>query len=328
MSDEGAHVLLGLSAVSLARWIASVWSSRIRRDSFVRVGKVSELNIFPVKSCPGIPLQTAKAEITGLVWEDMYDRQWMLARPNGDFLSQRHYSKMALIRVSSHKDDIHLDAPGQPTLVLKKNPPVDKSRFIMTRVWGLRLLGMDCGDEAAHWFQKFLQTEEDVRLVVSSGSMPKKDSSKEIKPWGNPAQPGDLALFSDFGGFLVMNEASLDTLNERLEKKVTFRTFRPNIVISGCEAFAEDCWDELRIGDKDPLSFRILDPCTRCVLTTVNPDTGERNKDRQPLETLKQFRCFPTYGNDPIFGVNAALDNTGSIKVGDSVYALRKRRNS
>ena len=47
------------------------------------------------------------------------------------------------------------------------------------------------------------------------------------------------ALFSDFGGYLVMNEASLGALNDRLQNKVTFRTFRPNIVISGCDAFAE-----------------------------------------------------------------------------------------
>ncbi|XP_048735272.1 mitochondrial amidoxime-reducing component 1-like [Ostrea edulis] len=323
MFDDKAHVLLALSAASLARWLASVWSSRVRRSRFVRVGEVSELNLFPVKSCQGIPLQKARAEVTGLESDGLHDRQWMLVRANGDFLSQRHYSRMALVRVSSHRGNIHLDAPEQPTLVLPKNPPVDKSRFMMTRVWGLRVLGMDCGDEAARWFQKYLEAEG-VRLVVSSGSMPKKDSSEERKPWENPAQPGDMALFSDFGGYLVMNAASLNALNERLERKVTFRTFRPNIVISGCESFAEDCWDELRIGDTDPMFFRILDPCTRCILTTVNPDTGERNKDRQPLETLKQFRCFPPYGSDPIFGVNAALDNTGTIQVGDPVYALRK----
>lgn len=57
----------------------------------------------------------------------------MLVRANGDFLSQRQYSKMALVRVSNHHDNIHLDAPGQPTLVLPKNPPVDQSRFMMTR---------------------------------------------------------------------------------------------------------------------------------------------------------------------------------------------------
>lgn len=289
----------------------------------MRVGKVSELNLYPVKSCPGIPLQSARAESAGLVSEGLYDRQWMLVRANGDFLSQRQYSKMALVRVSNHHDNIHLDAPGQPTLVLPKNPPVDQSRLMMTRVWGLKVLGMDCGDEAARWFQTFLQAEG-VRLVVSSGPMPKKDSSKMLKPWGNPAQPGDLALFSDCGGYLVMNDASLEDLNGRLQNKVTFKSFRPNIVVSGSQAFAEDCWEEIRIGETNPLYFRMLDPCTRCILTTVNPDTGERNKDRQPLETLKKFRCMPPYGDDPIFGVNAALDNNGTIQIGDPVYALLK----
>lgn len=65
--------------------------------------------------------------------------------------------------------------------------------LVFDRVWGLKVLGMDCGDEAARWFQTFLQAEG-VRLVVSSGSMPKKDSSKMLKPWGNPAQPGDLVM--------------------------------------------------------------------------------------------------------------------------------------
>lgn len=74
MLDEGGHVLLALSVASLARWLASVWSSRVRRGRFVRVGKVTELNIYPVKSCPGIPLERAKAENAGLVSEGLHDR--------------------------------------------------------------------------------------------------------------------------------------------------------------------------------------------------------------------------------------------------------------
>ncbi|XP_048735271.1 mitochondrial amidoxime-reducing component 1-like [Ostrea edulis] len=323
MLDDRAQVLLALSAASLARWLASVWSSRARRDRFVRVGEVSELYLFPVKSCQGIPLRKARTEVTGLESDGLHDRQWMLMRPNGEYVSQRHFPKLALVRVSSHQNDIHLDAPDQPTLILQKNPPVDTSSFIMANVTGVSILAMDCGDQAGLWFQTFLQ-REGFRLVVSLCSMPKRETADKERPWGNPAKIGDLCTFSDNCPYMLMTEASLDALNMRLTKKVGFKTFRPSIVISGCEAFAEDWWEELRIGDTSSVNFRILDPCTKCILPNVNPDTGERNQDKEPLQTLKKFRCFPPYGRDPIFGVNAALDNTGTIQVGDPVYAIRK----
>lgn len=74
MLEEGGHVLLALTVASLARWLASVWSSRVRRGQFVRVGKVSELSLYPVKSCPGIPLHSARAENAGLVSDGLHDR--------------------------------------------------------------------------------------------------------------------------------------------------------------------------------------------------------------------------------------------------------------
>ena len=74
MSEERWNVLLALSVASLGRWLASLWTSRNRRDQFVRVGQVSDLSLFPVKSCQGIPLQKARAEVTGLVSEGLYDR--------------------------------------------------------------------------------------------------------------------------------------------------------------------------------------------------------------------------------------------------------------
>ena len=45
--------------------------------------------------------------------------------------------------------------------------------------------------------------------------------------------------FQDMFPYLLMSEASVEDLNTRLEKPVTLNNFRPNIVVSECEPYAE-----------------------------------------------------------------------------------------
>ncbi|XP_023566156.1 mitochondrial amidoxime-reducing component 1-like [Octodon degus] len=135
--------------------------------------------------------------------------------------------------------------------------------------------------------------------------------------------PSDQVAYSDASPFLVLSEASLADLNSRLEKKVKASHFRPNLVIAGCGAYAEDSWDELLIGDA---RLRRVMPCTRCILTTVDPDTGVMSR-KEPLQTLRSYRqCDPSkqkiYGQSPLFGQYFALQSPGTVRVGDAVYLL------
>lgn len=113
---------------------------------------------------------------------------------------------------------------------------------------------------------------------------------------------------------MLISEASLADLNNRLEQPLPMLRFRPNLVVSGCEPYAEDQWWRIRIGG---LTFRVVKPCSRCVIPTINPETGE--KGVEPLRTLSQYRRD---GNKVYFGQNLLHDGTGELKLGMAAEVL------
>lgn len=184
-------------------------------------------------------------------------------------------------------------------------------------MFGLDIKGRDCGDEAAQWFTNFLKTEA-FRLVQFESNM-KGRSSKKIFPFVQNYQ----VAYPDCSPIMVLSEASLADLNTRLEKKVKMSQFRPNIVVTGCDAFEEDTWDELLIGN---VEMKKVLSCPRCIMTTVDPDTGVMDR-KEPLETLKSYRlCDPSekaiYKSSPLFGIYYSVEKIGSLKVGDPVYQM------
>lgn len=202
--DESTQFAFALLAGAAVKWISAEWFRKKKEKQFERVGTLSALNLFPVKSCRGISLQSARCTVLGLQSNGVIDRHWMITRPNGDFLTQRQEPKMALITASIHGNMIHLDAPGMATLKLPKNPKVaNKSNIRMCRVWGDNIEALDCGEEADNWVRKFLQFEN-IHLVCSADGMPKRDASLEKKAWGNPAQPGDLVMYTTTVAQLVV----------------------------------------------------------------------------------------------------------------------------
>jgi uncharacterized protein YcbX len=120
--------------------------------------------------------------------------------------------------------------------------------------------------------------------------------------------------FADGFPFLLISDASLADLNQRLEQPVPMNRFRPNLVVSGCEAFAEDGWQSIRIGS---IGFRVVKPCDRCVITTVDQTQGIRGKE--PLLTLAQYR---RWDGKIWFGQNLIHEQLGMLKVGDSVEII------
>jgi uncharacterized protein YcbX len=128
------------------------------------------------------------------------------------------------------------------------------------------------------------------------------------------AQPGDRTAFSDGFPLLLISQASLDDLNGRLDTPISMLRFRPNLVVQGCAAFAEDHWKEMRIGD---LRFRIVKPCSRCIIPSIDPATGERGLE--PLRTLASYR---KRGDKIYFGQNVIADGQGEIRVGMTVELM------
>nr|XP_010597724.1 mitochondrial amidoxime reducing component 2 [Loxodonta africana] len=139
----------------------------------------------------------------------------------------------------------------------------------------------------------------------------------------SPSVQNYEVAYPDCSPILVLSEASLADLNTRLEKKAKMEHFRPNIIVTGCGPFDEDTWDELLIGN---VELKKVMACSRCILTTVDPDTGVRDR-KEPLETLKSYRlCDPSerhiYKSSPLFGIYYLVEKCGSLRVGDPVYRM------
>jgi uncharacterized protein YcbX len=124
----------------------------------------------------------------------------------------------------------------------------------------------------------------------------------------------DRVSFADGYPFLVISEASLADLNARLEQPIGMERFRPNIVVSGVDAFAEDRWTGVRMGD---IGFRAVKPCSRCTITTIDPVLATKSKE--PLRTLAAYR---RWDNEVWFGMNLIGDGTGRLSVGDGITQL------
>ena len=122
--------------------------------------------------------------------------------------------------------------------------------------------------------------------------------------------------FADGYPLLLIGQASLEDLSQRVGRPLEMLRFRPNLVIEGCEAYAEDGWKRLRIGD---LEFRVVKPCSRCIMTTVDPQTGERDADREPFATLQKYR---SEADGAMFGQNLVNDGNGRLEVGMPVTIL------
>jgi uncharacterized protein len=115
----------------------------------------------------------------------------------------------------------------------------------------------------------------------------------------------------------VISQASLEDLNQRLPTAVSMQRFRPNIVISGSAAFAEDTWQQIKIGE---VAFDAVKRCSRCILTTVDPHTGQKDPNTEPLRTLGQYRR----GDGGVyFGMNLIPRSSGTLKLNDKLTVLK-----
>lgn len=270
---------------------------------------VTELHVYPVKSCRGIAIETAEVGRMGI----RYDRQWMFVDEEGMFLAQRadatvgvEARTLCLIRTAFVDGTLRLTAPDMPPLDVpldgRDGPAMD------VQVWDARTTGIDQGDEAAAWAGEFLSRERPgaYRLVRMRNDVTRLPSK------------GDSALaFADGYPFLIISEASLADLNRRLAEPLPMNRFRPNIVLGECEPYQEDRLDRLRIG---AVELEGMSLCPRCPIPTTNQDTGERSKE--PLRTLATYRRMD---RGVMFGRNFNHHTVGRIAVGDPVRALTMR---
>ncbi len=266
---------------------------------------LSGLFLYPVKALRGCAVSVAALDQLGLVG----DRRFLIVDELGRFLTQRTLPRMALITTAL--EATHLTLSTSPAHSVRVPRASDSAALLRTvSVWKSEgLLAEDCGDPAAAFLSDFLATH--CRLVRIGG----KFSRPILKP---VARAGDTVTFADAYPLLVISEASLADLNDRLDFPLPMDRFRPNLVVAGCAAFAEDSWPRFRIGDA---IFRAGGPCARCIVTTTDQFTAERGKE--PLRTLATYRRDVEDPTDVNFGQNLIHETkSGTLRVGDGVTML------
>jgi uncharacterized protein YcbX len=268
--------------------------------------QITQLFIYPVKSLRGFAVPAAEVDALGFVG----DRRFLVVDAHNQFLTQRALPQMALIETALTADALILRAPGGGSCTVPLRAPTP-AELVSVRVWKSEgLLAEDCGPEVAVWLSNFLR--QPCKLV--------RIGEKFVRPLLKPdrAVPGDVLNFADSYPFMVVSEASLADLNARLDEPLPMNRFRPSFVVNGCEAFAEDTWQRVRIGG---VQFRAGGPCARCIVTTTDQLTAGRGKE--PLRTLARYRRSATDPTDVNFGQNLIHETkSGTLRTGDAVELL------
>ena len=265
------------------------------------VPTLSQIHVYPVKSTAALTQSHAWVEKQGLA----FDRRFMVASDEGAMITARKYPQMVKITATLTMTGLVLQYPNKTDLVLQYADfaMVDAS----ATVWNDNFSAYTTTMIANQWFSDIIG--HSVQLLFCG------QQSNRVR-----SKIGHNVSFADGYPLLVISEASLAALNERSRDHHTMAQFRTNLVVSNTDAFAEDGWKRIRIGE---VEFEIVKPCARCILTTVDPLTGEFNVLKEPLKTMATFRADAT--GDVFFGQNLVALNEGMIRAGDVIEVLEKQ---
>lgn len=271
--------------------------------------------MYPIKSCKGIALERASLDARGL----QGDRSFMITKPDGFFMTQRQFPKMAQIQptLDLSAETLRLEAPGMEALTITIDHKGTPETLINTEVWGDVCASVVQAKEANEWLSTFLHKE--CRLVTM------QQGFKRIVEQEYATSPHDHTGFADGFHILLVSEESLAALNDRLfergQEPVPMSRFRPNIVVRGCAAFAEDSWSGFRLNGVQMFGVK---PCGRCVMTTIDQETGEKT-GTEPLATLNIFRKSED-GKKILFGQNVINTEQGFISLGDAIVLPKSEK--
>jgi uncharacterized protein YcbX len=262
---------------------------------------VQDIYIYPIKSLGAIRLSEALVEEKGF----QYDRRWMLVDDEGVFLNQRNYPLMALLAVKLGAEGLYVYHKLNPDNRIQVPLNQAMGEELVVKIWDDEVVARKVHTDLDDWFSEFMG------FRVSLVTMP--DTTRRPVD-GRYAVHSEAVSFADAMPYLIIGQASLDDLNSRLDHSVPMVRFRPNIVFSGGDAYSEDSLRKMRIGTVD---FQIVKPCARCVMTTVDQESGIKGKE--PLRTLATYR---TINNKIYFGQDAVALQAGIIRVGDTIHTI------
>ena len=282
---------------------------------------LQSIYIYPIKSLGGVSVSEAVVEARGL----RHDRRYMLVTPTGQFITQRTHHQMALIKVAMDEsiNELRVWHRHNPAdvLTLFLVPQQATEPVLPVNIWDSEgVSAQPVGNEADTWFSRMLDT--DCRLVYMPDSTQRTITSSHVRP---TTVTDDVVSFADGFPMLIVTESSLNELNRRIDAPdgvaMSMARFRPNMVVEGlCWPHDEDTWGTFRLGEA---TLHGVKPCSRCVLTTIDPATAETGKE--PLRTLARYRATR---HKIIFGENVMVhpNSVGqTIRAGDAVRVIERK---
>ncbi|HGN2348578.1 TPA: YcbX family protein [Proteus mirabilis] len=260
---------------------------------------VSRLYIHPVKSMKGTRLSQAFARESGFT----FDRDFMITTPEGRFITARKYPLLLCFIPTVMTNGIYIQAPDGEGIAITYQD--FQSSLQPTEVWGNHFTAYVAPDEINQWFSRYLGMDVQLRWTGEK-------STRRVKK-----SPETAVSFADGYPYLLINEASFQSLQQRCPASINIEQFRGNIIITGAKPFAEDSWQTIRIGS---VVMDLVKPCSRCIMTTISIDKGIKHPTTEPLATLQTFRTDEK--GDVDFGQNIIIRQSGIIRVGDKVEIL------
>lgn len=224
------------------------------------MGEVTDLICYPIKSGGWIRLDEFECNQIGVGKGRMRDRTFMFVNENFNFITARKYPKLIHIMPEFDNDVMTLSTPDKSSIEVNIKALL-KSEFIDAEVWDELVKVHDAGDDVAEWISQFiLQQDTGIRLVYFASDVPTRDVREKNKVFDTVIQQ-DTGATHDATSYMLINEASIEELNSRIEKPVAPLWFRPNIVVKGPKAYEEDSWKFIKFGDRT--IFKNVKPCTR-----------------------------------------------------------------
>lgn len=265
---------------------------------------LSQIITYPLKSAAGNYAETGDVTSRGL----KNDRHWVLLDSENQAITARAFPKLLQIQPEVKKSGLSIthNISGEK---IHFETPIDQSSLSQLNIFSEQATGLAIGNTANEWFSNYLGVA--CRLAFMS---PESHRDFALSRGG---KEGDVVSYADEAPFLLLSEASVADLNSRLDSPVTLKHFRPNLVIKGCDAYAEDQWKMIRIGECE---FEVAQLCKRCVFTTINPETQEKSPKGEPLRTLASYKKHPKGG--VAFGVHLVARKLGVINKGDLIEIL------
>jgi uncharacterized protein YcbX len=273
--------------------------------------RLTRIRVYPLKGAAGFDLDETELDETGIPG----DRRWMLTDPRGGFISQRTHPRLCLIQsapagpTSGDPNEVGagssftLEAPGMEPFLLQ---PVESEAWSQVRLHEDSVSVMSGYEEADRWFSAFL--EEPCHLVF----MPMEVHRPVDPEWA----PGFRVGLADGYPLHLTSEESLREMNLKLSHETSMLRYRPNLVVAGGRPWDEDEWRTLDVGG---VRLRLVKPCARCTVTTVDQATGARGQE--PLRGMSSSRMWK---GKVYFGQNAVADGNGRFRVGDRVHIVER----